>query len=306
MASVIRTVTSFTDFSGKRKDGIWVKGIMPQFDGSPMAAYNCAASSESVRDIVETARRASPGAPWPPNPALIRRESGDHVGGLRPTQTAQVSQRLYRIDSDIRIADTNILIAKLWARYASTLLVRYGPYADAGFSGSPGFRANHSFDVYGIRSLSDGDIQLLISDSLRDGRRAGIPEGAVWVNLKVIQQSLGGLDLGNGRTLVEQYGSHHGYFSFTITPYNPPPPPSQVVLRYGAHKVRPKRLRCLFARTIVRTTPQRIATNHAQIVPIGEKFDAYQRVDNKFGAWVGNKAGNRWVLRSGYKFIRYM
>lgn len=306
MATVTRTVTAFLGFAGHRKDGERVEATMPQFDGSFMAGFNCAASSESVRAIESLAGRRVPAHNWPPTPRLIRAESGDRSGGLRPTQTAAVSHRLWSIDSDIRIADTNILITKLAARFAATLLVRYEPFGEDGRSGSPGFNGNHSFNALGIRWLSDGDRQILISDSLRDGRRAGIPRGVIWVPEQVVQHCLSGLDLGGGTSMIEAHGSHHGYFSFPTDPYNAPPPPAKLVLRFGAHKVKAKLLRANFRNTIIRSSPRKIQSNHARVVPINTPFNAYQRVDNKDGAWVGNKAGTLWVLRPGFRFIKYI
>lgn len=302
MASVVRTVLCFTNFAGRRRDGKMIKGIVPQFDGSTYASGNCAGSSEAVRDIAMNQGTKPEGTPWPPTGASIRAGTGDTQGGMLPSETTAVSRRRYGYDSDIRIVDWNTVIAKLTARFSVTLLIRYAPLSNAGHSGSPGFMGNHSIHLLGIRWWNDGGIQILVSDSLCDGRRDGIPEGPYWLDISVLKSAAAGLDLGNGLTLFEQYGSNKAYCSFATIAFKPAPEPPQVVIRYGAHAVTPKRLICLYDRTIIRSTPRRIATNHVFVVPKGNIFNAYQRVDNTQGSWMGDKSGKLWVMRSGYKF----
>lgn len=305
--TVKRQVTTFLDFAGHRKDGKAVRSTVPQFDGSMYAGFNCAAASEAVRDIVQIAGGAAPGAPWEPTGATIRNGTGDHVGGLRPSQTAGVSWAEYRIPSDIRIVDWNVIYTKLWARYAATILVSYRPIANAGESGSPGFYGTHSGDLLGIRSMSDGSIQLLWTDPLRDGRRDGIPEGPKWLDASILKRAASDLILDStGTTIIEKYGSNHAFVSFTTEPYKAPPPPPAVVLRFGARKIKAKRVRTRYARTIIRNSPRRILTNHEAVVAKEAPFLAYQRVDNKWGAWLGNKAGTRWVFRPGVRFAGYI
>lgn len=304
MATVTRTVTAFTNFSGRRKDGHAVKAVTPQFDGSFFAGSNCAAAAESTRDIAMNQGKAAPGSPWQPTGASIRAGTGDTSGGLMPSQTTAVSARHYDFNSDIRIVDWSVVLEKLWARYSATLMVRYGPIADAGHSGSPGFRGNHSIHLLGVRKWDSGKIEILVSDSLCDGRRDGIPEGTYWLDIHVLKRAASDLELANGVTLIERNGSNHAYVSFATIPYKPPVAPTQVVLKFGAHKIVPKRFKCLYNRTLVRTSPKRVATNHAAVIDRGDTFDGYQRVDNSYGAWIGNKAGTRWVFRPGLAIVR--
>ena len=82
-------------FSGRRADGTIIAGIIPQLDGIRCPIHpaghgggNCGAASEAER-IVSQQKGVRPGkgTPWQPTGASIRRETGDHSGGLMPSQT---------------------------------------------------------------------------------------------------------------------------------------------------------------------------------------------------------------------------
>lgn len=301
-------VTTFIDFYGRRADGHVVHATVPQFDGSRYASGNCAAASEAVRDRVEGAARVVRGSPWPPTGASIRQGTGDTSGGLTPYQTCAVSWEHYRITADIRVVDWSVAIKKLRERYAMTILICYRPIAEAGESASPGFYGGHSVSLLGVRGEGSA-IEVLLSDPLRDGRRAGIPEGPVWISLSVIRRAAASLDLGGGTTVRERYGPNKVYASFGINAYEEPVPPPLpgVTLRFGATKFRkPRRVRVIHERTNLRESPRKRSRNVARLVPRGWRFDAYQHVENADGRWLGNKAGTRWLFRPGVKFVKYL
>lgn len=297
--------TTFLAFAGRRADGKPIKSTVPQFDGSFHASGNCAACSEAVRDITEQASRGTDfGDPWPPTGAIIRKATGDTVGGLTPFQTAAVSKRLYLVGSDIRIVPWSVVIDKLRQGFAVTLLVRYRPISDAGQSGSPGFFGNHSITLLGIRGKST-NIEILYTDSLRDGRRAGIPEGPVWMKIKVLKAAARQLMITDTKSLGVMYGSNKAYCSFGLTPWRGPVEGTKPVV--GAKKFkRPRRVKVEYDRTNLRTRPRKRAANVARLVDKGWRFDAYWHVENADGRWLGNKTKTRWVYRPGVSFVKYL
>lgn len=223
----MKSVYGFPGVRGRRADGEMVEDIVPQFDGSPYGAGNCGACGEAHRVIAQQlGRRPSKGTPWYPTGASIRRETGDTSGGLMPSQTRAATYREYGIVSaSARVAGIDDVAALLWDGYTVDLLLRYGPIADAGFSGSPGFRGNHRYCLSGIRTTDAGVLQLRCADSLYDGRRAGIPRGPKWINASVIWKAAGALEMTPGHTLAAQYGPGHAYYIPSLTRYIPAPPP---------------------------------------------------------------------------------
>ncbi len=220
------TVLGYPGVRGKRADGSVIEGIVPQFDGSPYGGGNCGACGEAHRVIAQQlGRRPSKGAPWYPTGASIRRETGDTTGGLMPSQTGAATRREYGIISPgARIAGIDDVAALLWDGFTVDLLMRYGPIADAGHSGSPGFRGNHRYNLSGIRTTDAGRLQLKCADSLYDGRRAGIPRGPQWIDASVIWRAAGALEMTPGVTVTEQYGPGKAYFIPSTTRYVPAPP----------------------------------------------------------------------------------
>jgi hypothetical protein len=222
-----KTVLSYPGVRGRRADGTWIEGIVPQFDGSEFGAGNCGACGEAHRITAQQfGRRPSKGSPWYPTGASIRRETGDRSGGLMPSQTRAASYREYGIVSvGARIGSVADVARLLWDGYTVDLLLRYGPIADDGMSGSPGFRGNHRYCLSGIRTLDSGKLQLRCADSLYDGRRSGIPRGPQWIDADVIWRAAGQLVLQGTDTVTELHGPGHAYFIPTTTRYIPAPPP---------------------------------------------------------------------------------
>ena len=206
---------STAGIKGRRKDGKYITGIIPQFDGSAYGGANCGACSETARVISQTKNvRPAIGTPWPPTGASIRRETGDTVGGLNPTQTTNASYREYGVPhATPRIASKQIILDKLRDGYAVDLLLGYGPIDDY-LSGSPGFRGNHRGLLTG-RNTDTKKVRW--SDSLYDGRRAGIPEGQRWIPYSVIFAAASALDLGGGVRLSTRYGYDDAYYIPSLT-----------------------------------------------------------------------------------------
>ncbi len=209
------TYASRAGIKGKRKDGVTVYGVIPQFDGSTYAASNCGACSEGARVVSQTKNvRPSQGSPWPPTGASIRRETGDTSGGLNPGQTTAASYREYGVPhSAPRIGSKQFLLDKLSDGYAVDLLVAYGPIDDY-LSGSPGFRGNHRLVLIGRNTDTR---KLFDSDSLYDGRRAGIPMGPRWIPQSVLMAAASALDLGGGTRLSTRYGYDDAYYIPSLT-----------------------------------------------------------------------------------------
>ena len=206
---------SMAGLKGRRADGTMVYGIIPQGDGSAYQWLNCGACAEASRVVSQTKnRRPSAGSPWPPTGASIRRETGDTSGGLNPYQTTQASTREYGVSHAApRIASKQIILDKLREGYAIDLLVAYGPIDDY-MSGSPGFRGNHRMLLTGRNTDTR---KLRSNDSLYDGRRAGIPEGARWIPQSVMFDAASRLDLGGGTRLSSKYGYDDAYFIPSLT-----------------------------------------------------------------------------------------
>jgi len=206
-------------FKGRRADGTIVYGIIPQMDGSDFAATNCGAASEAMRVVSQRKGiRPSAGSPWFPTGASIRRETGDRIGGLNPSQTTAASEREYGVPhASPRIDPWPNVTSRLWAGYAVDLLVSYGPINDANLGGSPGFRGNHRLVLVGIRSVTGGGTQVLSADPLYDGRRSGIWQGQRWISTSIMRQAAGKLDLGGGTTVDARYGPGYAYFVPSLT-----------------------------------------------------------------------------------------
>lgn len=206
---------SRTGIKGRRKDGTMVYGVVPQFDGSTYAGTNCGACSEAARLVSQTKNsRPSKGSPWPPTGASIRRETGDTSGGLTPAQTTTASYREYGVaHAEPRIAAKSIVRDKAAAGYAVDILVAYGPIDDY-MSGSPGFRGNHREVIVGTNTDTR---KFLMSDSLYDGRRSGIPLGPRWIPWSVVFDAASRLDLGGGVRLSSKYGYDDAFYVPSLT-----------------------------------------------------------------------------------------
>lgn len=300
--------TTFIDFAGRRADGKMIPGVIPQFDGSVHASGNCAACGECVRDIVEAAARNVNGLPWPPTGANIRAGTGDHLGGLTPHQTAEVSERRYRIGRDIRIVKWSMVYEKARDGYVISLLVWYKPISDAGESGSPGFFRNHTINILGIRGAGSS-VELLYTDSLRDGRRPGIPMGPKWIKASVLRKAAAQLLLDETDGVrLEDVHPGKAYCSFGITPYHePPPPPPPPTAFPGAKRFpKPKRFKVLFERTNLRKRPNLNEGSVVRLLERGDRFDAYWFIDRPDGRFVANRAKTRWLFRPGLAFVKYL
>ena len=213
-------IKAYGGFGGKRADGTYIAGIIPQFDGSRYASANCGACSEAMR-VVSQVKGARPakGSPWYPTGKSIRAETGDTSGGLNPAQTTAASYREYGVPhASPRISAFSDVLSKLSGAYAVDLLVGYGPI-NKYKSGSPGFTGNHRIVLVG----RDTERRMLLSaDPLYDGRRSGIPRGPQWIPQSVIYQAAGALvlDPNTGRTVVDG----DAYFIPSLTHLSAPKP----------------------------------------------------------------------------------
>jgi hypothetical protein len=212
------TVLAWRAFSGTRKDGTKVYGIIPQFDGSTFADTNCGAASEAMRvSSQQKGVRPSKGNPWFPTGRSIRLETGDEKGGLMPSQTTAASSREYGVSAaSPRISTWTSVISRSWAGYAVDLCISYGPIAAAGKSGSPGFVGSHRVVIVGIRNWGTG-LQLLVADPLYDGRRAGIPMGPQWIASSVMKRAAGNLLIDGRSTLTASRGEGMAYYVPSLT-----------------------------------------------------------------------------------------
>jgi hypothetical protein len=91
------------------------------------------------------------------------------------------------------------------------------------FSGDPNFPASalapdgHWIVVSGVRTR-DGDEQVRIVDPLHDARRAGIPSGPMWMDVRKLRRAAGGFgSTGEGRVAAG--------IVWTRPPLQQPPPP---------------------------------------------------------------------------------
>ena len=165
-------------------------GLIAQADGSPFQWSNCAPTTWAMLAAQERqGRRPARGTPWFPTGASLPKASGDRSGGILPSQLDQTLNRVYGIDLTPRIATFAAVEQGLRQRIPTGILISYGPIADAGMSGSPGFRGNHSLDLFGIRELPNGSNQYLDADPLYDGRRPGIPKGPKWISASTIRHA---------------------------------------------------------------------------------------------------------------------
>ena len=217
------TTYAYRSFKGKRRDGTIVNGIIPQFDGSPMASTNCGTCSEGMRDVSQQkGARPSKGTPWQPTGAALRAKTYnadgtlDKSGGTNPSQTTAATRRLYGLaTASPRIGTFAEVLAKLDAGYAVDLLVGYGPIDDYR-SGSPGFTGNHRVVLVGRNVTSTGK-RLLDADPLYDGRRSGIPLGQQWLPQSVLLTAAGQLRVEGTKSLDASHGPGRAYYIPSLT-----------------------------------------------------------------------------------------
>jgi hypothetical protein len=296
---------AYNDFWGTRADGVKVKAIIPQFDGSSRAGDNCAPASEAARDIRDRQGvRPSKGSPWPPTGASIRNASSDRSGGMTPRQTAAVSLDVYGLGSDVHIATWREIIDWLRAGGSLTLLVKYRAISAAGKSGSPGFYGSHSIPLCGIKG-SGSSIYIKSGDPLYDGRRRGIPLGPQWIKLSVLRKAATDLILSGTMTMADKYPGK-AYTSFGLRRYTPPPSTTPVKLYPKAIRLKKPRIYTPTRKVWMRKTPKLISSNHIGTVTPGFNFEAYQYIINADGKWIGNRTGTAWLYFSAVKFVRYI
>lgn len=206
---------AYKNFKGKRANGTMVYGIIPQFDGTRYAGFNCGGACEAMRDVSQQKGvRPAKGSPWQPTGWAIRNTTGDTSGGMNPYQTTQATRTRYGISTaSPRIASKAGITDKLKAGYGIDLLVSYGPINNYK-SGSPGFTGNHRIMIVGIDT---GTNRLLSADPLYDGRRSGIPLGPKWIPRSIIWDAASRLDLGGGVRLYSRYGWDDAYYIPTLT-----------------------------------------------------------------------------------------
>lgn len=283
--------TGYTDFGDL--------GLIPQNDGHPLRWSNCAAASEAMRTTASLLGIRPPhGTPWYPTAGRIRDLTGDTSGGITAHQASKASFHEYGVESDIRIITRRELARLLRERYTVTVLLSYGPI-NATLSGSPGFRGNHSLVLNGIRGKAPYR-EARSCDPLYDGRRSEIPKGPQWIDFNVITRAASELGLGPRTTLEEQYGPDAVYVNVATQPYDEPTKPITLHRRATALK-RPRRLRVLYDRTVIRSGPSKRA-RVLRVVPKGHLFPAWQKVKRRNGVWVGNRDGTRWLFKPGAVF----
>jgi hypothetical protein len=200
-------------------------GVIIQLDGTAFGGDNCACATAAMHAMSQRqGRRPLKGSPWPPTGASIRRASGDTSGGLNVSTVDATLNRVYGIDPDFQIATTAQVEVKLATGYGVTFLHWYGPISDAGLSGSPGFRGNHSSFVSAISvPPQSGALSKRVKscDPLYDGRRAGIPRGPQWVPWQSWVRAGELLRIGDSTRMVDRYGPGKLYVGFTRVPYRP-------------------------------------------------------------------------------------
>ena len=207
-------------------------GVIKQGDGSRYQWLNCAAATAAMHVMSERQgkRPAVVLGPWPPTGASFRAATGDTSGGLSAAQTDATANRLYGVDPDVQVAASALVATKLRAGYGVSFSHSHGPIADAGFSGSPGFRGNHSAYTSGIGGTGSRII-VRDCDPLFDGRRAGIPKGPQWIPWAAWVKAGELLVIGGGARMVDRYGPGKLLVAFTRVPYRPAA--AAVTLRYS-------------------------------------------------------------------------
>lgn len=309
-------IRAFGDFRGKRAGGARIKGIIPQLDGSKHGGDNCAAASEAMRMIIQQqGKPPAMGSPWPPTGKTIRKKTGDKEGGLTETAVRMVAKKEYGIGADVRVVSWSVILRKLRKGYACKFLHRYAPIADETnlsgcppHNGRPGFRGNHSSVLVGIRGVGAAT-EILVADPLYDGRRDGVPKGPQFIPFPVLRKAGSRLHLDRAGTTVRQrHGPNKALVSFTLTRTVPPEHEAatgtapRVVVRHGAKELRkPRAFSLLFDRTNIRSTPRRRPGNVERLGDKGDVFEAFQWVRNVDGKWIGNRAGDEWVLFDGVR-----
>jgi hypothetical protein len=301
-------IRAFAGFSGRRRDGTLIKGLVPQFDGSTFAGDNCAGASEAGRCIRnQHGVRPAKGAPWQPTGHSVRLATGDTSGGMTAHQTTRATKDVYAIPNDVRVVDWSEAVA--WLRKGGSLvaLIRYRPISAAGLSGSPGFYGNHSVEFIGVRG-SGSNIEILVADPTYDGRKAGIPKGPQWIRIGVLKQAARELvlDVKTKVTVAMRYGLNALYASFGTRAFTPPVPTVPFRLYPGAIRLKKSRVYTPTRKLYMRKSPKLVSTNRITTVGPGFAFEAYQY--GHFGGikWVGNKTGTAWIRFDSLKFVRYL
>lgn len=117
------------------------------------------------------------------------------------------------------------LSAHVTAGKGAVLAVDYGVYRSLSprKSGSTTFSGNHAVFVLGSRKRGSGP-EWLIWDPLNDGRRAGIPDGPVWVSAAKVKASAEAVEKA-GKTWAVLVWPGHSVPGETEPPASPKPPP---------------------------------------------------------------------------------
>lgn len=193
-------------------------GLIAQHDGSPFEWENCAPSTWAALVVAQMqGKRPAKGSPWFPTGASLRTQSGDRSGGILPSVLDATVNRIYGIDLDVRITGTAAVQSALEHGFDVGVLVGYGPIADHGDSGSPGFRGNHSLPLFGTRTISSV-VEWLSGDPLYDGRRGVIPKGPRWIPRSVIVKACEALVVGD-QTMRQRYDQARLYAVFDTRAY---------------------------------------------------------------------------------------
>jgi hypothetical protein len=215
---------------------------VPQFDGHRLAGLNCTCASgacvthlDSRGNVTVTSGQVRD---------RVREPNGlpDVSGGTNLPQVDTALRSLTHADRlDVRNGiPFDDAVNEVQDGRPCILQGGYGPIADYGLSGSPGFRGNHAITWSQVRVVRNDRDRIdyarsrgRIYCSLWDGRRAGIPSKIFrWVPLSVLRDFAGALVLNSGNRL----GAGRAYVGFArdLIPDVVKPPPAAPI-DYGAN-----------------------------------------------------------------------
>ena len=276
--------------------------------GSALGGVNCNPSAGAVLvDLASCGAKRTSGA-------AVRELTNDMVGGTVLSVVASALRRGFGVDLDIDTGSFDRVVKALNSGRGVSLCGSSLATRGTKFQASEKFDGNHQWALTDIRKGSDGHTEILVFDSLADGRRRGIAVSPMWMPADVVRKFAGNLDL---RSKAEKDAKKPrrplglGRATYGVTDViacgGKAAAPAAVRLRPGAVLVsgqagRDRVVGVAMARIRERPTTTSDIVGRKRN---GETFRVFQRIKGqRVGGdplWLGDRTGDRWMHNSLFR-----
>jgi hypothetical protein len=180
----------------------------------PLGPKNCMThtAARAVMRNYEGKRPTGIMGAWPPTGYVIRRYTGDTVGGVNHGQVAKVLSSKYKVSLVLKYGFDFDDIADLLEETRGVMLsLWYEPILDSRFRGSYTFNTNHEIWLNGV----DRDRRLFtyVIDPLADGRMSGLYKGPGSYPFSLLREAAGMLNVSS--TGYRALGFGKAYIAYT-------------------------------------------------------------------------------------------